>query len=115
MGPRKPSTQHFCTGSGYPTNPFSANSNASLILLYNCPNFRCFNTKIYDALELAKIQIFVIGIYHTSLLGIWFAWTISVLTLIFVKATREMLFVGRQQNTKERRTQYRTVQRAVVH
>ena len=76
-------------GSGDPKNRFSANSNASLILLYNCPNFRCFVTKIFDALEFAKINIFGIGIHHASLLGIWFAWTLSVLTLIFVKATRE--------------------------
>ena len=75
-------------GSGDPTNRFSANSNASLILLYNCPNFRYFSTKIFDALEFAKINIFGIGIHHTSLLGIWFAWTLLVLTLIFVKATR---------------------------
>ena len=78
-------------GSGDPTNRFSANSNASLILLYNCPNFRYFSTKIFDALEFAKINIFGIGIHHTSLLGIWFAWTLSVLTLIFVKATRAAL------------------------
>ena len=78
-------------GSGDPTNRFSANSNASLILLYNCPNFRYFSTKIFDALEFAKINIFGIGIHHTSLLGIWFAWTLSVLTLIFVKATRVII------------------------
>ena len=76
-------------GSGDPTNRFSANSNASLILLYNCPNFRYFSTNNFDALEFAKINIFGISIHHTSLLGIWFAWTLSVLTLIFVKATRE--------------------------
>ena len=67
----------------------SPHSNASLILLYNCPNFRYFSTKKFYALEFAKINIFGIGIHHTSLLGILFAWTLSVLTLIFVKATRE--------------------------
>ena len=41
-----------------------------------------------DALEFAKIHIFGIGINHTSVLGIWFAWTLSVLTLIFVIAMR---------------------------
>ena len=41
-----------------------------------------------DALEFAKFYIFGIGIHHTSLLGIWFAWTLSVLALIFVKAMR---------------------------
>ena len=41
-----------------------------------------------DALEFAKINIFGIGINHTSVLGIWFAWTLSVLTLIFVIAMR---------------------------
>jgi len=87
-GPRKQSTKHYCMGSGDPTNRFSANSNASLILLYNCPNFRYFSTKNFDALEFAKINIFGIGIHHTSLLGIWFAWTLSVLTQICVKATR---------------------------
>ena len=56
-------------GSGDPTHRFSANSNASLILLYNCPTFRDFTTKIIDALEFAKIHIFGIGIHHTSLLG----------------------------------------------
>ena len=76
-------------GSGDPTNRFSANSNASLILLY-CLNFRYFSTKNFDALEFAKNNIFGIGIHHTSLLGIWFAWTLSVLTLIFLKATRVM-------------------------
>ena len=76
-------------GSGDPTNRFSANSNASLILLYNCPTFMDFSTKIFDALEFAKIHIFWIGIHYTSLIGIWFAWTLSLLTLIFVKATRE--------------------------
>ena len=75
-------------GSGDPTNRFSANSNASLILLYNCPNFRYFSTKNFDALEFAKINIFGIGIHHTSLQDILFAWTLSVLTQIFVKATR---------------------------
>ena len=78
-------------GSGDPTNRFSANSNASLILLYNCPTFRDFSTKIFDALEFAKIHIFGIGIHHTSRRGIWFAWTLSVVTLIFVKTTREQL------------------------
>ena len=68
----------------------SPHSNASLILLYNCPNFRYFSSKIFDAFEFAKINIFGIGIHHTSLLGIWFAWTLSVLTLIVVKATRDM-------------------------
>ena len=42
-----------------------------------------------DALEFAKINIFGIGINHTSVLGIWFAWTLSVLTLIFVIAMRD--------------------------
>ena len=76
-------------GSGDPTNRFSANSNASLILLYNFPTFGDFSTKICDALELAKNHIFGIGIHHTSLL-IRFPWTLSVLTLILVKATREI-------------------------
>ena len=48
-------------------------------------------TKIVDALEFAKIHIFGIGIHHTSRRGIRFAWTLSVVTLIFVKATREQL------------------------
>ena len=46
---------------------------------------------IFDALEFAKIDIFEIGIHHTSLLGIWFACTLSVIPLIFVKATRPPL------------------------
>ena len=46
-----------------------------------------------DALEFAKFHIFGIGIHHTSLLVIWFSWTLSVLTLILVKATRDVLEV----------------------
>ena len=42
-----------------------------------------------DALEFAKFYIFGIGIHHTSLLGIWFAWSLSVLALIFVIAMRD--------------------------
>ena len=40
----------------------------------------------------------LVGIHHTSLLGIWFAWTLWVLTLIFVKATRAL--DHREQNMK---------------
>ena len=53
-----------------------------------------------DALEFAKINIFGIGINHTSVLGIWFAWTLSVLTLIFVIAMR----VPSSNETKEEHT-----------
>ena len=67
----------------------SAKSNVIQILLYKCPTLINFRSKTWTTLELVEHYIFWIFIHHTSLLGIWFSWTLSVLTLVCVKATRE--------------------------
>ena len=59
----------------------------NVTLYCNCPTLRDFSSNICPLVEFAKILIFGIGIHPTSLLGIWFAWTLSVPTLILDKAT----------------------------
>ena len=69
---------------GLENGGFSIPTQKSILSNYN------LMPSLSDALEFVGINIFGIGIHHTSLLGIWFAWTLSVLTLIFVKATRDL-------------------------